>query len=209
MIVDRVKDINPHKDFYKDRTFKNVSFTIRDFTFSQLCDGNTRKGVIDEIIYLLTYGTGNDNKQINTESKSMNTNKKVVRLTESQLHNIIAESVSQILEAWDDEKMKRAMSNPRYKKMLDKVDPRTFARRVNGINAQGNRRSDNPKIMKNAAIRSFNNKYAKDIEDPKQEYTNRLHMYSNGKDDEILMASILIIKIGVRMNLMHTVKILI
>lgn len=102
LIVDRVKDINPHKDFYKDRTFKKISFTIRDFTFSQLCDGNTRKGVIDEIIYLLTYGTGNNNTQINTENKSMNTNKKVVRLTESQLHDIIAESVSQILNEIGD-----------------------------------------------------------------------------------------------------------
>ena len=32
----------------------------------------------------------------------MNTNKKVVRLTESQLHNIIAESVSQILMELDE-----------------------------------------------------------------------------------------------------------
>lgn len=106
LIVDRVKDINPHKDFYKDRTFKKVSFTIRDFTFSQLMDENTRKRVIDEIIYLLSYGTGNNNKQINTENKSMNTNKKVVRLTESQLRNMIQESVKRVLREdleWDDD----------------------------------------------------------------------------------------------------------
>lgn len=63
-------------------------------------NGHFRKDTIDEIIKLLTYregDSGNNNLQINTENRNMNTNKKVARLTESQLHNIIAESVERIL----------------------------------------------------------------------------------------------------------------
>ena len=93
-------------------------------------------------------------------------NKKVVRLTESQLHNILAESVSQILMEMNADDYKKAMDNPRYRKMMDKVDPRTFARRARGANAQGNPRNDDKDTMRVAAINAWNDQYGKDTYSP-------------------------------------------
>lgn len=76
----------------------------------------------------------------------MNTNKKVVRLTESQLHNIIAESVSQILM---------------------ELDPRTYASAAKKSEERGERldTGKHPRRSQkflNAAYDTWNDKYAQD-----------------------------------------------
>ena len=100
LIIERTQIVNPDNDLFFDRRFKSVTFKIREMDLAEFNDGHFRKDTIDEIIRLLTYGdgsSGNNNLRINTENKHMSTNKKVIRLTESELRNIIAESVEMIL----------------------------------------------------------------------------------------------------------------
>lgn len=86
MVVERTQPLNPKKDIYADRMFKNVVIKVREFDISEFNDGHFRKDTIDEIIKLLTYGT--------SPSSSVNES---VRLTESQLQKVISNCVRQIL----------------------------------------------------------------------------------------------------------------
>lgn len=54
---------------------------------------------------------------------------------------------------------KKAMDTPRYRRMMDKVDPRTFAARARGVDNYGRNRNDDKKTMKKAAIDAFNEKH--------------------------------------------------
>ena len=92
LTINRVKPLNTNTDIYYDRTLSNVEIKVREYDLSEFNDRDIRKGIIDEIIALLTYGTNkSENKQY------MNMNKQVIRLTEGDLHKIIKESVNKIL----------------------------------------------------------------------------------------------------------------
>ena len=88
-------------------------------------------------------------------------NKKVVRLTESQLHNIIAESVNQILNEMTLGDYNGLRLFGRHEKLLNKVDPRTYADRIDGINSFGRLWNNNDvNAMLSGAEDSFDYQYS-------------------------------------------------
>ena len=63
--------------------------------------------------FFLSHGTLERDKELQTKNESKNMNKKLIRLTESDLHRVINESVKRILrESADDS------TNPEYYKVL-------------------------------------------------------------------------------------------
>ena len=94
MVINRVKPLNPNADIYYDRTLSYVEIKVREYDLNEFNDN--RKAIADEIVFLLTNGTQppkiTDNKQYTNMSKQ------VIRLTEGDLHNIIKESVNEILD---------------------------------------------------------------------------------------------------------------
>lgn len=120
-----------------------------------------------------------ENNNVTNKIRNMN-NKKVVRLTESQLHNIIAESVSQILEAWDGEKIERAKQ--RFSNF--DIDPRHMAARARGVNSYGKARPNEKYFTQQMARDKWNEKYA-NIDQPNlsptdsSKYYERMTNYSN------------------------------
>ncbi len=94
LLIDCHQPITPQNDIYFDRIFSNVSMKIRDFDLSDFNDGHIRRKILDEIIRLLTYGTAtNENKQYN-KNRNM---KQTIKLRESELKRMIAESVKRVL----------------------------------------------------------------------------------------------------------------
>lgn len=101
LIIERTQIVNPYNDILYDRRFKSVTFKIREIDLAEFNEGHFRHETIDEIIKLLTYGdgtSGNNNVQINTETKSVITNKKVIRLTESQFKQMLVECITKIIK---------------------------------------------------------------------------------------------------------------
>lgn len=99
LTINRVKPLNPNTDIYYDRMLSNVEIKVREYDLSEFNDRVIRKGIIDEIITLLTYGTNkNENKHY------MNMNKQLIRLTEDDLHNIVKDAVNRILKEGEFEK---------------------------------------------------------------------------------------------------------
>lgn len=92
LTINRVKPLSPNTDIYYDRMLSNVEIKVREYDLSEFNDRDIRKGIIDEIIALLTNGINkNENKQYTK------INKKLIKLTESGLHMIVKESVNKIL----------------------------------------------------------------------------------------------------------------
>lgn len=94
LIIGRTQSVNPKKDIYYDRNLKFVSFKIRDIDLADFNDNGKRRGILDEIIKLLT--DGNSPSSDNNESINRNM-KKTIRLTESALRGMIKEAVKKIL----------------------------------------------------------------------------------------------------------------
>ena len=137
-----------------------TTLTPQSLSFiNQLCNNQKTNGMTDSIIprynIIKEYNQNNCNRNMR--------NKKVVRLTESQLHNIIAESVSQILEAWDYEKINKARQL--HPNLMNKVDPRTFSiRDTHGTNALGRPRKDEKEPLRYAAHRAWEKQFSQDGE---------------------------------------------
>ena len=131
-----------------------TTLTPQSLSFiNQLCNNQKTNGMTDSIIprynIIKEYNQNNCNRNMR--------NKKVVRLTESQLHNIIAESVSQILMEMDKNKYDAARNL--HPNLMKKVDPRTFADRAKGVNAFGRQRNDDKRTMQQGGIHAWNNQY--------------------------------------------------
>ena len=88
--------------------------------------------------------------------KNVNENR-TVRMTESQLRGMINKAVNEALEEMDYKDYKTAQQQ--HPGLMNKVDPRTFANRERGVNAQGNPRNDDRNVMQNAAKSAWNNRY--------------------------------------------------
>ena len=84
-------------------------------------------------------------------------NKKLIRLTESDLHRIVRESVNRVLNEMDYDSREKAMKQ--HPSLMDKVDPRTFANRARGVNAQGRPRNDDQYTMQSSAVDAWNKRY--------------------------------------------------
>ena len=108
LLIDCHQPITPQNDIYFDRIFSNVSMKIRDFDLSDFNDGHIRRKILDEIIRLLTYGTAtNENKQYNKKRQM----KQTIRLTESELRQMIAESVKRVLRENYDESEQETLAD--------------------------------------------------------------------------------------------------
>ena len=96
LVISRYQQpVNANKDVYYDMEISGVEIKVREYELSEFNDGNIRSGILDEIIKLLTYGVcppaNNENKQYN------DMNRKIVRLTESDLRSIVKEAVNRII----------------------------------------------------------------------------------------------------------------
>lgn len=96
LVISRYQQpVNANKDVYYDMEISGVEIKVREYELSEFNDGNIRSGILDEIIKLLTYGdcppANNENKQYN------DMNRKIVRLTESDLRSIVKEAVNRII----------------------------------------------------------------------------------------------------------------
>lgn len=94
LIIGRTQSVNPKKDIYYDRNLKFVSFKIRDIDLADFNDNGKRRGILDEIIKLLTDGNSPSSDNNETINRNM---KKTIRLTESALRGMIKEAVIHIL----------------------------------------------------------------------------------------------------------------
>ena len=90
LILDRTQSEPRENDIYNDGMYSGVEVMVKDINLSDFNDGSKRKGIIDEIIALLTNGTRPSSISENRQYRNMN-------LTESRLSNIIRESVNSIL----------------------------------------------------------------------------------------------------------------
>ena len=93
LIINRMQPINPTKDLYYDRQFKHVEIKVREYDLSDFNDGHKRKGIIDEIIALLTNGTSPSSISENRKYRDMNLTEERPKLSESLIRTIIRESV--------------------------------------------------------------------------------------------------------------------
>ena len=112
--------------------------------------------------FYLRYGLGdNIEPRYNIIKENINCNrnmnKKLIRLTESDLHRIVKESVNKVLNEMDYDSHERAMKQ--HPSLMDKVDPRTFANRARGVNAQGRPRNDSQYLMQSSAADAWNKRY--------------------------------------------------
>lgn len=90
LVINRMQSVNPKKDIYYDRVFEDIEIMVRDIDLAEFNDGHFRKGIIDEIIALLTNGTTPSSMDENKQYRKMN-------LTESRLRSIIRESIDTLL----------------------------------------------------------------------------------------------------------------
>ena len=79
------------------------------------------------------------------------------RLTEGRLRDMIKESVRTALNEMDDFDYGDALKQ--HPNLMSKVDPRTFANRTRGVNAQGKPRRDDRDTMQHAAVSAWNRDY--------------------------------------------------
>lgn len=89
--------------------------------------------------------------------------KKTIRITESQLHNIIAESVERILTEWTPDSLKNAQTQ--HPKLFNKVSHAAFGKRAHGVDGLGRQRDtdyDTREAMGQYAANAWNKKYGKD-----------------------------------------------
>ena len=107
LVISRYQQpVNSNKDVYYDMEISGVEIKVREYDLSEFNNGNIRSGILDEIIKLLTYvdcpPANNENKQYNNMSR------KIVRLTESDLHSIVKEAVNRII---NEESVNDGMEN--------------------------------------------------------------------------------------------------
>lgn len=122
--------------------YHNDTMNTQPYGESRLC----KKAIISE------------NKTIKLLNNTMKTNKKIVRLTESVLKQMIVEAVQgTLMEVWDYESLKQAKRQ--HPALMNKIDPRTYANRARGVNAQGRPRNDDRIVMRDNARYRWNDEY--------------------------------------------------
>lgn len=85
--------------------------------------------------------------------------KKVIRITENELSQIITESVQKVLtEVWDYAKFRQAKRE--HPSLMKNIDPRTYAIRAEkGTNAQGRKRKEDDQLMRSHAQHKWTDDY--------------------------------------------------
>ena len=97
------------------------------------------------------------NKAVNEAMAHRNNKKKTVKLSETQLRGMINAAVNEALSEMTYDDYEKAKEQ--HPGLMNKVDPRTFASRARGVNAQGRQRNDDPMAMKAGAVSAWNDRY--------------------------------------------------
>ena len=95
LILERVPSTSPKSQINSDTCILDTPILVREISSGDFNDPTKRGNFIDIVIYHLKNPKGNfkENKQY----KNMNNTRNKVRLTESQLHNVIKKCVNKIL----------------------------------------------------------------------------------------------------------------
>lgn len=135
----KYKENNKNKQINCNRNMKQ---TIR-LTESEL------RGMINEVV----------NEAVAYRTKKINEGKRnnAVKLTESLLREMINVAVNKALNEMDYDDYNKAKQQ--HPNLMSKVDPRTFANRERGVNAQGKTRNDDQAVMKDAAVDAWNQRF--------------------------------------------------
>lgn len=91
LIVDRTQSEPRENDIYNDGMYSGINVMVRDINLEEFNDGGKRKGIIDEIIALLT------NRATPSNTNEIKQYGKMNCVSESRLRSIIRESINRLL----------------------------------------------------------------------------------------------------------------
>ena len=100
LVIGRIQSDPREYEIRSDSVVSDTEIFVMDIKLSDFNDEDIRKGIIAKVIKLLTYGTEPPRNDENKQYRNMN--KKLIRLTESDLHRIVRESVNRVLNEIGD-----------------------------------------------------------------------------------------------------------